>query len=85
MQQRQLAALLETEYNYTRPQRGDVYEAVVLSIFFQLAIKGVSVMEFIELYQLQLQILAYVGLAMLKTGLAYPGPVWLAAGAWEGG
>ena len=32
MQQRQLAALFESEYDYTRPRRGEVHEAVILSI-----------------------------------------------------
>jgi small subunit ribosomal protein S1 len=32
LQQRQLAALLESEYDYTRPRRGEVYEAIILSI-----------------------------------------------------
>jgi small subunit ribosomal protein S1 len=32
LQQRQLAALIEDDYDYTRPQRGKVYEAVILSI-----------------------------------------------------
>ena len=32
MQQRQLAALLESEYDYTRPRRGEVHEAIILSI-----------------------------------------------------
>jgi small subunit ribosomal protein S1 len=32
LQQRRLAALLESDYDYTRPQRGKVYEAVILSI-----------------------------------------------------
>ena len=32
MQQRQLAALLESDYDYTRPRRGEVHEAVILSI-----------------------------------------------------
>jgi small subunit ribosomal protein S1 len=32
LQQRQLAALLESDYDYTRPRRGEVHEAVILSI-----------------------------------------------------
>ena len=32
MQQRQLAALLESEYDYIRPRRGEVYEADILDI-----------------------------------------------------
>jgi len=32
LQQRQLAALFESEYDYTRPRRGEVHEAVILSI-----------------------------------------------------
>jgi small subunit ribosomal protein S1 len=32
LQQRQLVALLESEYDYTRPRRGEVHEAVILSI-----------------------------------------------------
>jgi len=32
LQQRQLATLLESEYDYIRPQRGEVHEAVILSI-----------------------------------------------------
>jgi small subunit ribosomal protein S1 len=32
LQQRQLAALFESEYDYTRPRRGEVYEAVILVI-----------------------------------------------------
>lgn len=32
MQQQQLAALIENDYDYTRPRRGEVYEAVILTI-----------------------------------------------------
>jgi small subunit ribosomal protein S1 len=32
LQQRQLAELLESEYDYTRPRRGEVHQAVILSI-----------------------------------------------------
>jgi small subunit ribosomal protein S1 len=32
LQQRILAALIESEYDYTRPRRGEVHEAVILSI-----------------------------------------------------
>ena len=32
MQQPQLAALIENDYDYTRPRRGEVYEAVILTI-----------------------------------------------------
>jgi small subunit ribosomal protein S1 len=32
LQQRQLAALIENDYDYTRPRRGEVYEAIILSI-----------------------------------------------------
>jgi len=32
LQQQQLAALIENDYDYTRPRRGEVYEAVILTI-----------------------------------------------------
>lgn len=32
MQQQQLAALIENDYDYIRPRRGEVYEAVILTI-----------------------------------------------------
>jgi small subunit ribosomal protein S1 len=32
LQQQQLAALIENDYDYTRPRHGEVYEAVILSI-----------------------------------------------------
>ena len=76
MQQRQLAALLESEYNYTRPQRGDVYEAVVLSISEKDIIVDLGVKRDGIVPRKELELLDDAYRANLQVGDCVPVVVW---------
>jgi small subunit ribosomal protein S1 len=76
LQQRRLAALLESEYNYTRPRRGDVYEAVVLSISEKDIIVDLGVKRDGIVPRKELELLDDAYRANLQVGDCVPVVVW---------
>ncbi len=76
LQQRQLAALLESEYDYTRPRRGDVYEAVVLSISEKDIIVDLGVKRDGIVPRKELELLDDAYRASLQVGDCVPVVVW---------
>ena len=84
MQQRQLAALFESEYDYTRPRRGEVHEAVILSITEKDVIVDLGAKRDGIVPRKDLELLDDAYRASLQVGDRVPVVVWKESACHEG-